>query len=399
MYSTSSPINVNIYYDSTNKLHRDISYHPEQPSRIDACIDALRKEYRNLNGDVQDGKRLRVQLFDVASTTKSEIPDGDDDDDDGSIVRNYPFTATELDHARNMLVLAHSKDYVENIEIKCRNSKQRRIEEGKEPLGFIGYVDDGDTYLTTESFDVLLRATAAWIRAVNVVMESRTNEDGDTEATKCTAAAMALTRPPGHHATSTTANGFCVFNFAAAAALHAIESKLTERVSVLDWDVHYGQGVADILQHYDSARYVSMHQYPAFPYLGEKKGLSGSKRNILTVPLPPDSTWTCGYSAPYHEHVLPYVFEKNVWEPDLVIICSGYDALNSDELASCGLNAADYGQMTRLLRERIAGGGGKSTTGNVPALVFGLEGGYQLKEGAGGGNLQEAVLETLKALA
>jgi acetoin utilization deacetylase AcuC-like enzyme len=129
-------------------------------------------------------------------------------------VFNEPFTAQELVHARDMLVQAHSDELVINLERKCRDSRQRLIDEGKNPLGFIGYIDD-DTYLTTESYDVCLRATATWIRAVNLVLD-----DPNINNMK---AAMALTRPPGHHATAGLSNGFCVFNFAAAAAIHAIQ--------------------------------------------------------------------------------------------------------------------------------------------------------------------------------
>jgi acetoin utilization deacetylase AcuC-like enzyme len=333
---------VPVLYDSSNNLHRDMQYHPEQPARIETCVTALQ--------GVDN-----IELQDVASDAS--------------------FSGSELSHARSMLVKAHSEDFVSNLETRCRGSKERRIAEGKPALGFVGHIDD-DTYVTTETFDVCLRATATWIRAVDVTMASGGQPT------------MALTRPPGHHATKTLANGFCLFNFAAAAALHALQTRPNIRLSMLDWDVHYGQGVADILKDQSRARYVSIHQLHAFPYMGEKFEVSGEHQNIMTVPISAETTWTCGYQQAMMEKALPFVRTAGEWEPDLVMVCSGYDALDSDELASVSLQAPDYGRMVRALRNHIGSTG----------LMLGMEGGYQLREGAGGGNLADAVVETVKAL-
>mmetsp|Transcript_8884 Transcript_8884/g.12645 ORF Transcript_8884/g.12645 Transcript_8884/m.12645 type:complete len:121 (-) Transcript_8884:4-366(-) len=120
------------------------------------------------------------------------------------------------------------------------------MDEGKAPLGFVGRVDD-DTYITTETYDVCLRATAAWIRAVDHSVASA------SPSPTCCSHSMALTRPPGHHATKNMASGFCIFNFCAVAALHAAE-KYGLQVSIFDWDVHYGQGVVDIVKGHDQRR-------------------------------------------------------------------------------------------------------------------------------------------------
>lgn len=343
-----------VLFDSSNHLHRDTKYHPEQPERISTCVSALRK--------CQKSGALPISLLDVAGESS--------------------FSQDELDHARAMLVEAHTEELVLNMERRCRTSKQRRIEEGKPGLGFIGYIDD-DTFLTTESFDVCLRATAAWIRAVDLAL------DGPKGAS------MALTRPPGHHATKRLSNGFCLFNFSAAAALHALQRNPDLKVSILDWDVHYGQGVADIIQNCPRARYVSIHQTPAFPYLGETKKILGEHKNVLTIPILADNTWTCGYQHYFLNVALPFISD-DTWKPDLVIVCAGYDALASDELASVSLTAFDFGKMTTTLLARI----GRRSSGNEnrAAIMFGLEGGYQLKHGAAGGNLADAVLETVKAL-
>lgn len=331
---------VKVLYDSTNNWHRSIQYHPEQPERIKVCIEALEEKRKN--------GLTSVDLVNVAS-----LPAGE-----GTTGHSVPFTDEELEYARFMLVQAHSEEHVQHIETKCRSSRQRRIDEGKNPLGFVGYIDD-DTYLTTESYDVCLRAAATWIRAVDIALDKSPSNNHDVNES-LQHAAVALTRPPGHHATSRLSNGFCIFNFAAAAALHALQSDSVRTISVLDWDVHYGQGVADILQHYDRARYVSIHQTPAFPYVGEKRGTHGIHKNIMTIPIPADTTWTCGYKHMFEEVALPFLYNSHPtepagdkWEPDLVIVCAGYDALASDELASVSLTAKDYGRMSRSLLNRI----------------------------------------------
>jgi acetoin utilization deacetylase AcuC-like enzyme len=268
---------------------------------------------------------------------------------------------------------------------------------GKDGLGFIGRIDE-DTYVTTETFDVCLRATATWMRAVDDCWKgdhysSSNNNNNSAENKRMINAAVALTRPPGHHATFALQNGFCLYNFAAAAALHAI-SIGCRRVCIVDWDVHYGQGCADIVRKFarrprnedePTIRYVSIHQTPAFPYEGEKTEIIDEV--VLTLPMPPDTTWTCGYQDLW-DRALDFC-SSATWKPDLVIVCAGYDALANDMLASCSLTAHDFGCMTRRLRARV---------GDQVGIVIGLEGGYCLTDGGPSGNLADAVLATVRAL-
>jgi acetoin utilization deacetylase AcuC-like enzyme len=350
----SSALTVPVWFDSTNAWHRNIQYHPEQPARIEACIKAL----RGTEG---------VQIFDVTPDPSTLWSD----------ISHAPFSEQELKHAREMMMKAHSPELVTGLETRCRQSRQRRIEEGKDPLGFVGYVDD-DTFVTTESFGVCLRATAAWIRAVDHALAEPNR------------AAMALTRPPGHHATFKSSNGFCLVNFADAAAIHALETDPNLKVSIFDWDVHYGQGVADIIEKHNRVRYASIHQTPAFPHMGTQFEVQGEYDNVKTIPIVAETSWSCGYRQKFENDVLPFL-RSDSWEPDLVIVCAGYDALDSDELASVSLNARDYGEMTTQLLAHL---GGKQR----PSVALGLEGGYQLREMVGGGNLADAVTETIQAL-
>jgi len=345
-----------IYYDSSNNLHRDIKYHPEQALRIDACVKAL--------------QTCELLASSPSKTTKWNLIDA---------ASNEELTEAELTHARDMVVLAHSEEYVSRIERKCRDSKQRRIDDGKPPLGFIGYVDD-DTYMTTETYDVCLRATAMWIRAVDHAL------DGGERT------AFVLSRPPGHHATRKLSNGFCLFNFMAAAALHATARSGVTKLSILDWDIHYGQGVADIVRGNPAIRYASIHQVPAFPFMGETLEVTD---NIKTIPIDPGTTWDSNYETQFMEQALPFVVDED-WVPDLVLVSSGYDGMASDELATSNLVAKDFATMTRLLKERLES---YETAGNrSPALMMGMEGGYQLGQNVMGGGLPEGFIETIKAL-
>lgn len=354
---------MNILFDSSNGLHRDVKYHPEQPLRIIACLYKLLT-----NIQPEDGNLL---FHDVATEPVPLVEIGDIE------TQHSPFRKEEISHARDMLLEAHTPDLVIKLEENTKASIQRRIEEGKSALGHMGYIDH-DTYITTASLDVCLRATAAWIRATDQAMEK--------------GSAMALMRPPGHHATSSGSNGFCLFNFAAAAALHVVLRDKSARVSILDWDIHYGQGVADIVQRYPNIRYASIHQRQSFPYMGESLSVLGPHANVFTIPIQPETTWTCGYKEAY-ERALDFCVQPGEWEPDVVIVGAGYDALSSDELASCNLIAEDYATMTHLLFDKLS-----QSSRKKPAVMIGLEGGYQLDKMAGGGGLGDAVAATSKAI-
>eukprot|EP00977_Amphora_coffeiformis_P012965 scaffold3314_cov162-Amphora_coffeaeformis.AAC.6 len=360
---------IPVWYDSTNHLHRDFaSYHPEQPARITACLQALRQE-------------SCVELIDIAAQPKALFPT-DGENETAATLSFEPFSDDELQHAREVLLQTHTPELVTGLERKCQQARARRLaQDGEDMVRPIGRIDE-DTYLTTETWNVVLRATAAWIRAVDWALAVPTNSNTNTSRQPT----FALTRPPGHHATRDSANGFCLVNFAAAAALHAMTFR-NKRVSILDWDVHYGQGVADIVAEHAKIRYASIHQVPAFPYMGQSKQVQHG--NILTLPMPVDTTWTCGFEDLF-DQALEFLCNDQEWQPDLVIVGAGFDALSSDELANCALNAADFGRMTRKLRHHFP---------SHTALMFGLEGGYQLNDVGATGNLPQAVVETVRAMA
>jgi len=375
---------IPIYYDSSNALHRDIQWHSECPERITVCVQALDKYQKEQHPSPSKNNRT-IQLIDVAPPEYTETATTTIDK------WHQPFTDQQLAYARDMLLATHQPELVTQLEERCAKAKQQRIDNGKPPLGFVGRID-ADTYVTTETFAVCLRATAAWIQAVDDAVLS----DGSGSA-------FALTRPPGHHATYSLQNGFCLFNFCAAAALHAV-TKHGLRVSILDIDVHYGQGCADIVaREHDKdntnrmIRYASIHQTPAFPYEGETAGIAHGG-SVLTLPMPADTTWTCGY-ADLLERALPFVCDKDdAWQPDLVLVCAGYDALANDPLASCSLNAQDYGRIVRRLCQHLQQQQQSSNHKKRAAVVLGLEGGYCIEGGGQSGNIADAVVATVQAL-
>jgi acetoin utilization deacetylase AcuC-like enzyme len=189
-------------------------------------------------------------------------------------------------------------------------------------------------------------------------------------------------RPPGHHAESARAMGFCLFNNVAVAAAHAIAECGVERVLVLDWDVHHGNGTEEIFYASDQVLYVSIHQSPLYPGTGAAGdiGSGDGQGYTINLPVPPGSGNREFLSLVQHV-VVPVARE---WRPQLLCISAGYDAHREDPLANCELDDAAYREMAATMRELGAELG-------APVLVC-LEGGYALEA------LARSTVATLEAL-
>ncbi|MBK1988848.1 histone deacetylase [Sphaerospermopsis aphanizomenoides BCCUSP55] len=222
-----------------------------------------------------------------------------------------------------------------------------------------GYLD-GDTPISPRSYDVALLAVSAWLDGVNQVL-TRENP------------AFVLARPPGHHAVSNTGMGFCLFSNAAIAALYALQQPGINRVAILDWDVHHGNGTQAIVESYSEIAYCSLHQYPAYPGTG-KASEKGLHNNVLNLPLPPGSDISV-YQPLWEYKILPFLTN---FQPDLLIVSAGYDALADDPLASVNLQPEDFGLFTEYC------------LGITRKILFGLEGGYDLP------TLSKSVVATIK---
>ena len=207
---------------------------------------------------------------------------------------------------------------------------------------------DGDTYLSPGSLDAALRAVGGACAAVDAVMEG--------------GRAFVVARPPGHHAETDTAMGFCVFGTVGIAAKHALEVHGLTRVAVVDFDVHHGNGTQDLL--WDEARclFISSHQMPLYPGSGAA-GERGAHGQIINIPLREGGTGAAMRDI-YAAQVIPAL---RAYSPELLLISAGFDAHEDDPLAGLRWQAADYAWITQAL-VTVAGA----------RVVSCLEGGYDL---------------------
>jgi acetoin utilization deacetylase AcuC-like enzyme len=233
-----------------------------------------------------------------------------------------------------------------------------------------GGLIDADTIVSGESWEAALRAAGAAAVGAGRVLA------GQSEFAFCGM------RPPGHHAESDRSMGFCLFNNAAVGAAHAIAECGAERVLILDWDVHHGNGTAEIFEGRDDVLYISIHQSPLYPGTGmaSEAGSGPGLGATLNLPVPPGAGGA--EFVGLVEHVVGPV--GRAFQPDLVVISAGYDAHADDPLANCEVSTADYATMTAHVRDLARELG-------APVLVC-LEGGYDP------GALASSTLATILAL-
>ncbi|AKG20015.1 histone deacetylase family protein [Calothrix sp. 336/3] len=298
-----------VIYSEEFLEHKTGAFHPEKPDRLIAITNALK------TADFA-GKLLWRSPTPV--TTRSVLP---------------------------QILTAHSPYYL------------RQLQELAAKGG--GHLD-GDTPVSSRSYDVALLAVSAWLDGIDTVRESGKP-------------AFVLARPPGHHAESSAGMGFCLFSNAAIAAFYALEQPEINRVAILDWDVHHGNGTQAIVETNPQIVYCSLHQYPCYPGTG-KASEKGFHDNILNLPLPPGSDISI-YQPAFEKKIIPFL---NKFAPDLLIVSAGYDANADDPLANINLKPENYGLFTEYC------------LGITHKILFGLEGGYDLP------SLSESVIATIK---
>lgn len=232
---------------------------------------------------------------------------------------------------------------------------------------------DADTYATADSYDLALAAAGHACAAVDAVLTGKTNR------------ALVLARPPGHHATRYRPGGFCLFNNIAVAARHAQAVYGTQRILIVDYDVHHGNGTQDIFYDDPHVLFASLHLYHPFFYPGtgglEEIGKGAGRGTTLNVPFP-RQVGDEGYRQAFAGVVLP---AARAFEPELILVSVGFDAHWQDPLASAGLSLAGYARLERLLLELA-----EELTGG--RIIFVLEGGYYLPA------LQYGILNLCRAL-
>ncbi len=290
--------------------------HPECPARLDAI-----------------GDHLRATGLDVALD-----------------FREAPEASAE------QIGRAHSAGYVSQI-----TDLLQQVREAGAPRHL-----DPDTVACPQTLAAALRAAGAAVAATDDVLAGRA------------ARAFCAVRPPGHHATRDEAMGFCFFNNVAVAARHALDVHGLERVAIVDFDVHHGNGTEDIIAGDERMLMVSFFQHPLYPHSGAvPKGT-----NMVNVPLPPYTRGPAMRQA-VEQQWLPAL---EVFKPQMLFISAGFDAHREDDLGQMGLVEADYEWITRQLvavAERHARG----------RIVSCLEGGYNL------GALARSVAAHLRVLA
>lgn len=216
---------------------------------------------------------------------------------------------------------------------------------------------DPDTPVSPESYRIACLSAGAWLTGLEYALS--------------TGPAFVLARPPGHHARPRQGMGFCIFSNAALAAVAALTLGM-ERVAILDWDVHHGNGTQEIVEHNPRIAFCSLHQWPCYPGTGQAE----QRENVLNLPLPPQSDGRV-YRKVFEDRVEPFI--KN-FAPQLLIISAGFDANRADPLAQMLLEPADYGYFMERVRPL------------APHCLVGLEGGYDLEATA------QSVVAVMQAL-
>ncbi len=239
------------------------------------------------------------------------------------------------------IALCHPLDFVEEIRDASPKEGLLRI--------------DADTTMSPGSFEASLRAAGGAIAAVDEVVAKRAPN------------AFVATRPPGHHAETVRPMGFCLFNNVAIAARYAQKQHGLERVAIVDFDVHHGNGSQDIFWSDPTVMYCSTHEMPLYPGTGAV-GERGEHNTIVNAPLRAGDGGEA-FRAAFESVILPRLED---YAPDLIVISAGFDAHMRDPLANLNLVEADYDWVTRKLME-VAD---RRAQGRVVSV---LEGGYDLQ--------------------
>jgi acetoin utilization deacetylase AcuC-like enzyme len=247
-------------------------------------------------------------------------------------------TAPRVDRAA--LLRAHEPAYVDAVFAAAPEGGMVRL--------------DPDTVMGPSSLDAALRAAGAAVAAVDAIYAGEAKN------------AFIAARPPGHHAPRDRAMGFCLFNSAAIAALHARAAHSAARIAVVDFDVHHGNGTEAIFWQDENAFYASSHEWPQYPGTGRASD-RGAYDNIANAPLPTGASGE-EFRRAWGERLLPALSD---FGPDFLVISAGFDAHRADPLGGLALTEDDFDWVTR----ELLGVAGACCRGRVVSV---LEGGYEL---------------------
>lgn len=269
---------------------------------------------------------------------------------------------------QNLMAFLRKEDYLSQFTSISPESAERKWIEKNHTNSYIDYVKnackegqtflDSDTVISLQSYRVALLAVGGALQACAGVMTGELDN------------AFCAIRPPGHHAERARAMGFCLFNNVAIAAKYLQSQHLVEKVCIIDWDVHHGNGTQHAFYEDPSVLYISIHQHPLFPGSGreDERGEGPGEGTTLNFPSPP------GFGD--MEYI--GIFEKQIaravrdFAPDFMLVSAGFDAHRDDPLANMRVTEEGFSEMTRIVKslaEECCGG----------RLVALLEGGYNLE--------------------
>ncbi len=316
---------VAILYSPQFLLHNTGPGHPERPERLTAVLARLRAD-----------SALSARLV-WPEVTRASL---------------------------RALEAVHAPEYIQRVEKEIKSL----------PEGAIDGLSTGDTVISPGTWEAALLAAGAALAGCDAVMAGQV------------AAAFALVRPPGHHASRARGMGFCVFNNVAIAARHLQHQHGLQRILIVDFDVHHGNGTQDIFYEDDSVFYFSLHQQGIYPGTGHptETGRGRGKGFTLNVALPVGSTDEAAWEA-FHTSLKP-AMEK--FRPEFVLVSAGFDAHKGDPLGGLRYTDRGYVAMARELYDL-------ATRHAKGRIVFVLEGGYGLENLAGS---IHAILKVLTGL-
>jgi len=238
------------------------------------------------------------------------------------------------------LLLVHTARYVDRV---LDSAEKRRIR------------FDPDTVTSAKTY------RAAWLAVGGVLEATRTVMDATVRN------AFALVRPPGHHAEPDRAMGFCIFNNVAVAARNALRQRHIQRVLIVDWDLHHGNGIQKIFYDESDVLYFSVHRYPHFPWTGEVEEVGRGEGEGYTVNVPVDAGSSDPDIANIFRHVLSPIVTQ--YRPDIILVAAGFDSHHGDPLGGMNVTAAGFARMTALVMDM-------AREFCSSQLVLALEGGY-----------------------
>lgn len=281
-----------LIYDPIFLEHLTPTEHPDQPERLRRSIEVLEA----LNWMEREG-----------------------------LVHLAPRAASEEE-----LALIHTPAYIQQVKRAVERTARLETESGRRTRFFAT-----DTYVSAKSYDAAIRAAGAPLTAIDALMKGEVHN------------AYCLVRPPGHHALADGAMGFCLFNNVAIAARYAIEKHGLERVMIIDYDVHHGNGTQDAFYADPRVLYFSTHQAPFYPGTGlsGERGEGAGLGTTVNVPLPATTEYHI-YDAVFRQVMSPIA---DRFQPQLILVSAGFDAHWSDPLGQMCLSTAAFAELNKVI--------------------------------------------------